>query len=559
MNRWNHRAVQYLLAAGVFGTACQSDIAPGLPAGMGPGPDAGGGSDGSSACACGANGDCKEGGCRCDHGWAGASCDHCAAGFHALGELCLPDRVRPANYPLEIIQPRADLDSRNRFYRAYPGLNYNVRTAVIGGVYPFRFKLLQAPTGMTIDRNSGVIDWPSPTDAGSPHAISVSVTDQAGTTSSVSWPLLVTKDKFAFVDAAAGSDDNDGSIDAPWKTFAKVYGGNDYDAKYSRQHQDYFVYFKSGTYTTDGYTGGSASVQYTNRQPLVLLAFPGAKPLFDNHHAYLRMDTATDGFYADGITFSNMDSAPTPGADGEYYFGVRLLGSSSNVTIRRCRFQHLPSSPGSNNQSAVMFARDDGTFGSHSAIEESTFDDVNGYAIIGYTTTKVLFDSNTIVNSSTTGPIVGPKIDNTMWFIRANRVENVTNARVLWLYNGGGKTADQEVSFNVVLAPNADAALDVNGETPQSAGKAFIFRNTFVGAATFHGLTGSTGPFHLYENVIVNARSGYSCDGCSAPAMLDAHDNLVGAPSDGIVDVAGSLAGTFKSLCGERGYQMECP
>ncbi len=45
--------------------------------------------------------------------------------------------VFAANYPLEIIQPQPNLDINNRFYKAYPGLEYNVRLAVIGGDYPF--------------------------------------------------------------------------------------------------------------------------------------------------------------------------------------------------------------------------------------------------------------------------------------------------------------------------------------------------------------------------------------------------------------------------------------
>ena len=52
-----------------------------------------------------------------------------------------------AYVPLEIIQPRAGLDTTNRFYKAYPGLEYNVRLAVAGGAYPFQFSLSQAPAG----------------------------------------------------------------------------------------------------------------------------------------------------------------------------------------------------------------------------------------------------------------------------------------------------------------------------------------------------------------------------------------------------------------------------
>ena len=42
-----------------------------------------------------------------------------------------------SNYPLEILQPEAGLENlveTNRFYKAYPGLEYNVRIGVIGGL-----------------------------------------------------------------------------------------------------------------------------------------------------------------------------------------------------------------------------------------------------------------------------------------------------------------------------------------------------------------------------------------------------------------------------------------
>ena len=56
---------------------------------------------------------------------------------------------------LEIIQPKAGLSTTNRFYKAYPGLEYNVRMAVIGGAYPYIYSLTTAPNGMTITPTPG--------------------------------------------------------------------------------------------------------------------------------------------------------------------------------------------------------------------------------------------------------------------------------------------------------------------------------------------------------------------------------------------------------------------
>jgi hypothetical protein len=89
--------------------------------------------------------------------------------------------VKAANYSLEIIQPQPNLNTQNRFYKAYPGLEYNVRMAVAGGDILTGSNSFPVPSGMNID-GRGEITWPNPTEASSPHSVSVRVTDSEGTT-----------------------------------------------------------------------------------------------------------------------------------------------------------------------------------------------------------------------------------------------------------------------------------------------------------------------------------------------------------------------------------------
>src|SRR5688572_17024316 len=66
--------------------------------------------------------------------------------------------AQAANYPLELVSPRAAgsspssgqpaISANNRIFWAYPGIEYNIRATVIGGKYPYRFALSNAPTGM---------------------------------------------------------------------------------------------------------------------------------------------------------------------------------------------------------------------------------------------------------------------------------------------------------------------------------------------------------------------------------------------------------------------------
>src|SRR6267378_2125792 len=93
------------------------------------------------------------------------------AGMLAILWLGVASVSKAASYTLEIIQPRAGLSSANRYYKAYPGLLYDVQLLAIGGKYPYHFSLLSAPAGMTIDANSGVISWPSPAAQAQPYGV----------------------------------------------------------------------------------------------------------------------------------------------------------------------------------------------------------------------------------------------------------------------------------------------------------------------------------------------------------------------------------------------------
>lgn len=105
-------------------------------------------------------------------------------GFVVLISL-FPENAQAAIQPIEIIAPRAGLDIGNRYYKAYPGLRYEVPIAVIGGTFPNTYSLISGPSGMSIDASTGVLSWPNPTTTGSPHTVTVRATDAAGGTASV--------------------------------------------------------------------------------------------------------------------------------------------------------------------------------------------------------------------------------------------------------------------------------------------------------------------------------------------------------------------------------------
>ena len=244
-------------------------------------------------------------------------------------------------FPLEIIQPHAGLDTRNRFYRAHPGLEYSVPVSAIGGVFPYRYALITAPGGMTINAATGVIIWPAPIEG--KVEVTVEVTDAANAVQQVRWPISVTGESWLFVDAAAPAGGT-GTQAAPFRTMLEIYGAKSREGKYSEAHKNRFVYVKNGTYLLDGWTPNGSDVQWTQRQPVVFLAYPGHRPTLDLTGRFLLADTVLDNFYIDGFDVTPMTAK----------FGFRLTGASSDVTFWRTHFSDFAESTGSDNQSCIM-------------------------------------------------------------------------------------------------------------------------------------------------------------------------------------------------------------
>lgn len=476
-------------------------------------------------------------------------------------------------FELEIIQPRAGLDTKNRFYKTYPGLPYNVRVAVTGGSYPFIHELTTAPNGMSIDTNSGVINWPNPQLKSTPYDVSLKVTDQEGTVKTVSWTITVTTDKFLFVDASAPSSGGSGTLSDPYtvRSFAEMYRGDAakigyYCDKYDEKYKDYFVYFKNGTYEVDGFSfvgasgnssncsisGGSeaAGVQYTFRKPAVLMAFPGHKPILNMSKKYINFDSNIDNFYFEGFEVTPLSHS----------MGVRATGGSHNVTFRNNHFHGLVDKAGSHNQSCIMLSRSGK--GKFLSVQNNIFSDItHGYGIIGYSADTVLIEDNLaydVVNGSGVSHVIGPKLGTTNWFIRSNTIYN-TNSDAIWIYSAAAYDQDygpMEISYNNIISTGRP--LYFNGKRESSGKSSFIFRNTFVGGRfLFRGITNQWEDIEVYNNVIINNDNNqYYCSECTSEAPLKFLDNLKGTMNQGVVDSENRLTAPYSEHVGKIGHEI---
>ncbi len=464
-------------------------------------------------------------------------------------------------YALEILQPQAGLDTKNRFYKAYPGIEYNVSVAAVGGLYPYTYELTTAPSGMVVNANTGVISWPSPGADVTPYDATIKVTDVLGGTVSTSWTVLVTTDGFLFADFLNGSTLGTGTIGDPVKDVVDIYGGTTYDDKYTTDNQNKFVYFRGGAgqdYTIDGYTEGNPGVQWTFRKPLVMMAYPSEVPTFDFKDQYFFGEALLHNLYIEGWNIPEISKVSSAGSD---HFAFKFDGNANNTTFRNNTFNNLITSTGSSNQACIMF-RDTAPQGVNSAIIGNTFTNIHhGYGMIGYATKDILigdnvFDSFDDPEGQFSSHGIGPKVDCTRWTIRGNALTNM-DVDGIWLYystiRAGVEYGDFEVSFNYSQGVQAFSFNQKQYNVPLPS---YIFRNTFVGEVKFYGISSILSAVELTDNVIINVTSDVTFTDSLTPEQITQTDNLKGDAADNIVDSNGDLTVGYSSQIGSVGWQV---
>jgi len=476
--------------------------------------------------------------------------------------------VQAANYPLEITQPQPNLNLTNRFYKAYPGLPYEVRLAVVGGLYPYQFSLSTAPAGMTIDPHRGTISWPTPAESGSPHQVEARVVDGEGTQQTVSWSITVTTQGFRFLDAVNGltaAQGGTGSIDNPWRTIADWYEGNDYPSKTADSYVNEFLYWREGVYSlADVYKEDSVAGMHPGRvpvlasaKPVVWLAYPGEQPIVDHAYngapdsgAFIIFYASSENVYIDGLEFRNTKCK-----------GIEMGSDGSNQVLRNLTMHELHYGEDGANCAFVMTGTGDP--GDNMVIQDSIFHDLNIVSAAAmlkiYAKNKLLIEDNTlhtVTGSSDSEGIALKGGEMTRLTVRGNVIHDVPRKSI-----GGNMHTlrDSEILFNCVYNA-ADAAIDINQDGV--ATNLHIYRNTVLGRVQVRNTDSADGPFHLYSNVFVNDDSG-TPDGShvfhesvSDPSRVVLTDNLVGFPRDGITDATGNLSPAHQQYLGTHGCQL---
>ncbi len=442
-----------------------------------------------------------------------------------------------ANYPLEIINIRPAgtgnpaIPASNRIFRAYPGIEYNIRAAVTGGLYPFTFRLTNAPPGMTINASTGEIRWPNP--QASSGTITLTVTDAENRTATTSWAINVTTNGFVFVDSKHTGAET-GSITQPFRSVGSFFSSS------AASNTTNIVYFRGGNYVLPAHSATQVRIE---GRPFTWIGFPGERVTMDAQGRHIG---AGAGIYFDSLHLRNFRD-----------WGLYVRSNRNYMTIRRCSFRDLDTSTSVNHNQGFIFTENAGA-GFYLVIQDNEFSHWRGGSAIGslYNTKRVLIENNyihTTLGGGSTGINNGiaPKYYTDYLFIRGNRVIMSSGTPLAWYLNSSFvDTHHVDVSFNYFRQSGSGGA--VHRWNPHgSQGRLNYYRNTAVGAIhDFRSDPCGKGPFNFYDNVLIHSTNGLN------RSCVSYRNNVTGSLTGNVVDASGNLTAAFSSYLGTHGHQV---
>lgn len=475
------------------------------------------------------------------------------------------------------------ISKENRIFHAYPGIEYNIRAAVVGGMYPYDFKLSNAPEGMTVSSN-GTIVWPNPQKNSG--IITLTVTDQEGNTDTAKWSINVSKEKFIFVDSKASTNGN-GTLNNPYNSMI-----NFLVATNSTGQDKDITYFRAGEYNLEDWRTSDNKGMSLTTNPSSFIAYPGEKvnmigvPEGGNHTGWTPI-YSNDPIYFDSINLSGFSQ-----------YGIKVWSDVDYNIIRRCNFKNLKATNDKNNNQGfiVIYRAGDSVLSSYNVIQDNELSHWAGGSAIGslYDTVNTLIEDNYIHSAEEhgfSGAVsnvgISPKSRCDNMTIRGNKIIMDEGSPLGSSWNSlFYQTNNTEICFNYFHKnPNTDdrgkvhtwnaAAYTQDGSRSQKL--LHYYRNTAVGDIKFSFIKNDEdcswcGPFNVCNNVIINPNNnwaghyrthdyisfGWSVDMSNEPwNCINMTDNLKGKKHDNIIDSEGKLTQEYEKYIGKYGYQIQ--
>ncbi|VAW38044.1 hypothetical protein MNBD_GAMMA01-2170 [hydrothermal vent metagenome] len=468
----------------------------------------------------------------------------------------------PAKMPMYLVYPRPDSETgasaRHKF--AHPNMRYEIPVGVQGGAWPFKYELLQAPSGATIgevygDDDYGSISWLAPNSG--TFLFEVKVTDQELNVVNATWQVTIDASMFVFIeDGYTGT--KVGTINQPLEDIADWYLGDRNDATYLNK----IIVLRNGNYNLIGDSSANGNVRLdADTKTGSIIAYPSEIPIVDCSTAKIFTDNISmkDIFIA-GIRWEN----GRQDVNNAHFFWA--VGDVSRATWWRNHFHNLGKGTVGNDNTAGVFVSSTLNIKENILYKENNHTEFynqgyNGGYLVIYWSNYVLIEQNTASDSEVAYGFFA-KGTRAYCTIRANTaVDNVQGIQIR-VQNGaeaGALPHDHEVGWNNIKVPDNNT----NGIGLQMSASTFylgqtysnhVYRNTFVGHSAWVRFLGAEN-YKVDGNVVV-------ATGNLPRWNTDIMDELIvsNLTTDGtedFVDVNGKLKGVYRSMyLGTHGHEV---
>jgi hypothetical protein len=436
--------------------------------------------------------------------------------------------------PLQIISPKAAgtgnpaIPSTHRVFRAYPGIPYQIRAAVVGGVYPYFYELSNAPSGMTIEPYTGRINWSNP--QSSTGTITLTVTDALLNQVQSSWVINVSTTNFHFIDGSYSGTET-GSITQPYSSIANMLASVSGAA--TRSH---LVYLRAGTYNLPA---GSGELSIDNN-PHGWMGYPGEPVTINGNNRYLRIPGAEQHLFLHNIRFYDW-----------MRYCLMVSGGRHYQAVYACEFERLRNDTDSNINQGFFYTTSSTTQGLGWAFQDNTWHDFVGGQAIGslYSMSYALIEGNHMYDggypysaSHTYSTPIGVKNYIRYSTVRGNTIDLPSTATQFGMYLAPpGESWTFEFCYNLVRRTGgANAIFWFKNPT-----NIRIRRNTYSGVVEYGSTITLGEDFEMRRDVV----SGSITNG----HVVTQVENLVGSD---LLNADGTLKTAYDQYRGTHGHEI---
>ena len=475
--------------------------------------------------------------------------------FILLISLIISNIAMAQIYPLEItnIKPSGTgtpaIPATNRIFRAYPGIEYNIRAAVIGGVYPYTYDLSGEPAGMTINASTGEISWANPQSNSGTITLTVTDSDSPANQAQASWVVTVSTSGFHFINSSYSGTET-GSLAQPYSSL-----NNFLTATYEGTVTD-IVYFRAGTYDMVDHNAPNPNVMNLSQNPRNWIAYPGESVILQggSGEGQAQRITPAGPVYFDGLIMRTFVD-----------YGLFFHTEADYVTVRRCVFDGLTPSDDVNNNYGFIHTTDTDRY--LWTIQDNEFKNWRNASALGsfYNNKKILIENNHIHSDIAAGNPSGigeakgisPKYLMAATTIRGNIVDMTYGVPLSTQPNSALVGCDDfEICYNF-FRKNGSGSVhrwNTQDESLGGLGTLYYHRNTAIGPT--HNFVSTvfyaTDEFTYDKNILIHDALGIDIVSDNVNCL----DNIFNTTTTNRVDGNGELIGDYAQYIGTHGWQF---